>query len=489
MLWVFAALACSSSGSPENGSLGDDTATDVGDDTATGVEETCGNGIDDNGNGTADGCDWSGEIPLDGTVLSTRATGSGLGFSLAVCDANGDGIDDVVTGAFGHDDMTGAVYVFYGPIRTDRKVDRADYALNESPKEEGQPRIGWSVDCRRDFDGDGLPDIVAGATGQLIEHPNRAAGAVYVVPGGGKGQVPIADAASSTWIGSEADDGLGYQVVAIDTDGDETDELAVTPNVADDGPRPFGIAYLFEDAGPGEFDADAAAAAYVYGDDGDRLRSTAGNAGDLDGDGAEELAIAGTNEVSEELLVFIAPLVGAIAKSDADVRIVGGPYGAAGWSGIGHADLDGDGGDDLFVGDTTYNSYDGAVFAFLSPIAGDANTDAAEFRFLGPRDDKHFGTGSDVTSPGDVDGDGIPDLFIGATYYSTVYLQYGGEPGEYLLEEDAQAWWESKSWWLPADAVAAGDVTGDGVVELLIGAWSDGDNNQGSVTILTSFDL
>jgi hypothetical protein len=498
MLWVLAALACNLRDAPDNERLvgsGGDTPNDVdGDgydasvdcddqnrDVHPGAEETCGNGRDDNCDGT--GCQWSGQQTLEGTMLTTTDDESLIGSSLAVCDANGDGVDDVVVGAPGYYHDTGAVYVFYGPIVDDRSSNYATYALVGVD----QSRFtGLSVDCRGDIDGDGMPDIVIGEPGK--QGGSGYAGDVYVVPGVSSGWPLIADAASSTWTGSHQGDRLGFQVVAIDTNGDDVDEVAVTPALTTIGPLQYGIAYLFEDAGPGAHDADAAAA-YVYGEAGNRIEATIGNAGDLDGDGLEELAATGINQVSEELLVFSGPVVGPIANADADVRILGGDPNDVYWSGIGHADLDGDGRDDLYVGNLAHEDYRGAVYAFFGPIEGDTETGTADMRIVGT-DDNYPDVGSDVTSPGDVDGDGSADLLIGAMGASVVYLQYGGEHGQYALQKTAQAWWQSKdtqTW--AGTTVAAGDVTGDGVVELLVGSPGDGDVDEGSITIVAGVEL
>jgi hypothetical protein len=477
MLWVLAALACNSSGSPNN-----ESHVESGDDTAT--AGPCGNGIDESGNGTPDGCNWSGELALEGTSLysgSDNFAPSGL----AVCDANGDGVDDVVIAA-PEASGTGAVYVFYGPIRDDRDVKAADYTL-EGPQE--GVYTGWSADCRRDIDGDGAADLIVG---ELREGDGEHySGGVYLVPGSGTGTQPIEDEASSMWIRLSGGDRLGYQVVAIDTDGDETDELAIALGLPDSTPDAFGIAYVFEDAGVRISEADAAVA-YIYGEQDDPIEGAIGNAGDLDGDGVEELAISGTDEASEELLVFGGPLVGPIAKADADVRIVSDSDDTVEWSGFGHADLDADGRDDLFVGDMHYDNFDGAVFAFFGPIADDNSTSSAGLRIVGVPD--VYKMGSDVTSPGDVDGDGTPDLLIGATFSGTVYLQYGGGPGVYDLA-NAQAWWREQGTVglsvSAGGALAAGDVTADGVVDFVISSPSSG-NGSGhavSVTIMPSFDL
>jgi hypothetical protein len=506
MLWIFVALACSSEGdAPGSGVIesGSDTATGV-DDTATGTDvdvdgydatvdcddndsdvhpgatETCGNGRDDNCNGRPDGCDWSGEYVLEGTELTATDDYSQLGTALSVCDANGDGIDDVIVSAPGDAFITGGVFVFYGPIDEDRDVKDADYALMGAG-----PTLytGLTVDCRGDIDGDALPDIIVGESGSPGDP-----GTAYVAAGMGTGRASLADEASRAWVGSAEGDLLGWQLVAIDVGGDATEELAVST-----GPWkwwrsaiPYGAAYIFEDAGPGIHGTEDAAA-YIYGDDGNILDTTVGNAGDIDGDGVEELVLTGSDPVVDAVLVFRAPLSGAIPKSDADVEIVGGPHGAVSWGGIGHADLDDDGRDDLFVGNSRQDVYVGEVYAFFELLDGDTTTAAADLHILGS--DEHYGAGSDVTSPGDVDGDGRADLLIGAANTATVYLQYGGEGGLYSLAKDAQASWQSGYWYGHDGAtVAAGDVTGDGIGEFLIAAPDDGLAN-GTVTILSSFQL
>jgi hypothetical protein len=128
------------------------------------------------------------------------------------------------------------------------------------------------------------------------------------------------------------------------------------------------------------------------------------------------------------------------------------------------------------------------LYAFLSPISFDTNTAAAEVRFTSA------GVGSDVSSPGDVDGDGTPDLLIGAAAEGAVYLQYGGGSGVYDLATSQARWKEMivEDWvWSAGWALAAADVTDDGVVDFLIGSPTYGSKVApvGSVTILPAFDL
>ena len=494
MLWVFAALACRlRDGEPPAGDApvgwGDDAdrdgyhaSVDCDDHNRRvhpGAEEICVNGRDDNCNGTADGCDWSGDHVLEGTELWASEKYAGLGSTLAICDANGDGVDDVVTSAPGSYAGTGAVYVFHGPITEDREARDADYVLMGTTT---GLWTGFSVDCRRDVDGDGLTDILVGAP--TWDPPGHVGRAVYVVPGGGIGRAAIEGEASCAWTDSDSGDRLGYNLVAIAADDDETDELAAALGPNAPGTNHFGAVYVFDDAPPGVHD-EADATAYIYGDQAGRIDFVVGNAGDLDGDGLEELVVSGTDYDVEELLVFGAPFVGPIAKADADVRIGGGMPGDV-WTGIGHADLDNDGRDDLFFANPGADHANGQVYAFFSPIGSDTGVRAADMRIVGP--DEMNSAGADVTSPGDVDGDGTVDLLIGGWRGAVVYLQYGDGRGVYDLAKDAQASWHSEERGTGAGtAVAAGDITDDGIGAFVFGAPND--LNGGSITIVPSWQL
>ena len=96
-------------------------------------------------------------------------------------------------------------------------------------------------------------------------------------------------------------------------------------------------------------------------------------------------------------------------------------------------DLDADGLDDVLVGapaaDLT-GEWAGAAFVYLGPITGTQTYDDAQASYLGESEGDT--AGYSVSSAGDVDADGVPDLFIGAPYNSDLsetagaaYLIYG----------------------------------------------------------------
>ena len=137
-----------------------------------------------------------GEAPnADGTIPvrceATGATVDGvhplgrLGQSLTRAgDLNDDGCDDFVVGEFGADydagspQYHGALHVILGwggvgcPTELTRVVLKA--LLD-------QDRLGTSVDGEEDFDGDGIPDLVAGGWGVSIE--GEFVGGAWLIPG------------------------------------------------------------------------------------------------------------------------------------------------------------------------------------------------------------------------------------------------------------------------------------------------------------------
>jgi hypothetical protein len=226
--------------------------------------------------------------------------------------------------------------------------------------------------------------------------------------------------------------------------------------------------------------------------------------GDLDGDGDGELALGtadgvalvaeaatGTPALSAELdadevdaLVVVEGVL--VAASGATVTVwADGTSEAASWSVDGFAgavaladagDVDGDGADDLAIGDPAGSvafvyALDGATL--LATLVGEGEADEA---------------GAAVAGVGDLDGNGRYDLAVGAPGYDDagtdsgrVYAVYGPISG---TEELAAA----DGWWRPkggngrfGSVLGAADLDADGTPEVLFGipsaqidGWTDG---------------
>ena len=451
--------------------------------------ETCGNGADDNCNGTSDGCDWSGDNALDGNELHEDPLNGQAAHEVAVCDVNGDGQLDVLMGAPGatlDKFASGGVYVFFGPVTADHATTEADWTLEGTTS---LAWVGWALECDGDVDGDGIDDVVAGAP----DAPSP--GALYLVPGGGTGSVPIADAAIGQWIGEYDSDQIGADAAMLDWDGDGATDFAASTWYGTTGKvNEDGAAYVW--LGPASGTGTAAdSSAQIYADVGLGLWAAVASAGDLDGDGDEELVVTGATELlsyTGTLYLFEGPLSGAVAQSDADVRIVDKAalgFGAVS-PGIVHTDLDGDGHEDLIASDPAATQSTGTVYVFSGDIATDTDTSSAVATISGTI--IYQATGTAIATPGDIDADGNADLAIGAAGDDSdahngglVALFYGPFAGASDLTDAQATWSSSDSMALAGTDLGWGDVTGDGVTDIVVGVPQSG---GGKAVILSAWN-
>ena len=102
-------------------------------------------------------------------------------------------------------------------------------------------------------------------------------------------------------------------------------------------------------------------------------------------------------------------------------------------------------------------------------LSGESNLTDADVTFYG--ETVNDSAGVEVVGAGDVTGDGFDDVLVGAPGNDTAYLFYGPvEPGEIVLNED-----EADAVFAGDDdrtgaSIALGDVTGDGFDDIVLGA-------------------
>jgi hypothetical protein len=361
-------------------------------------------------------------------IIGQSSSEAGVSVSSAG-DLDGDGLDDLLVGAEGTDDTYVLLGSSLGSASELIMDEDADYVLSG---EAGGDYAGTSVSSAGDVDGDGLADILVGAP--VENSGGSVAGATYLVLGSSLGstvQISLADA-DYKFIGDSDYDYSGTSVSgAGDVDGDGLDDILVgapgDTTAADygagSGGYSAGAVYVILGSSLGsswEVDLSTAdyklVAVHEYGS----LGQSVASAGDVDGDGLDDI-VMGAYGVEQTYLLLGSSLgsTSEIHLADADLTL-NGSGDRSGYAVDGVGDVDGDGLDDLFIsgyGETSVDDYKGGAYLVLASTIHDGGATLD----LKTEADYHFGgetsgdrAGVSAAGAGDVDGDGLADLLVGA---------------------------------------------------------------------------
>ncbi len=386
-------------------------------------------------------------------------------FLAGVGDVNGDGLDDIMI-----EGQT--TYVGFGPICGFDDSGWVDAAL-ENEGGPGENRSASDGGGAGDVNGDGYADVIVGD--DQADDCGWDCGEAYLVLGPFEGTLELMNESDADWVGAGDDSRLGHSVAALgDVDGDGTGEVILG---APGNYRIEAAAWIVPAEPVGRVMVDevgaSVGASSAYPDVGEKVAGL----GDGDGDGLDDALIGCELALEPQLpgvAVFRGPIAGQLALDDADAIVAGLlEEDRLGWDFCGIGDQDGDGLPELAAtakaSCTTY-LFDGA-------ISGNVDIDQARTALRSPCENLVR-----VAAAGDVDGDGQDDLMvgnsqvdIGADDNGAVYIVAGPlEEGTFELEDIAiRIHGVGVNSTFGTRMAGAGDTNGDGYDDLLIGHWED----------------
>jgi len=386
--------------------------------------------------------------------------------------------------------------------------------------EDNEDFFGYDVAATADIDGDGVDDLLV--SGHRMEGSGRNAGRTFVMSGASLVTGTTTDPATEAiWIieGAAYFDFSGYAIDGLgDTDGDGLSDILISSHNTDELDFNSGSVALFTAASlgsPGLLYADEAPTRFLGGSRRAYAGFSVASAGDVDDDGWPDVIIGAMGNLERFPYEGKAYVVrnseyadqAEVLLSESGTMLMGEQRRAyAGWAVSGAGDVDGDGLDDVLVGAcgtelTGADEDEDEVKAYLvsgESMVGQSELELSDADRVWHGEGFHAYVGYDVAGVGDVDGDGRPDIAVSAflgdmygNYPGGVYLFMGGDLASSGHVEGADIFFASAGMndQFGREIGGRGDVDGDGRADLLIGAMTAGEDEEGMAVLWLAADI
>ena len=442
------------------------------------------------------GC-WGFDVAtIDGT-----SEVDGLGLEINAGDIDGDGLDDLILGAYSRDNSAGnSVGAIFVAPSTQLVVGGAMTTDNLFAVE------GTASTSYLGYDLAVLPDIDGSGSDEFVAAENSSGSSVYLFYGrptwtgldAASADLQISPGANVALLGSDMD--------AADFDGDGLGDLVV--GASDSSVIASGGGAFFV------FMADSLLAGVSLTDDADfaafgtdsnvDFGSGVAAAGDVDGDGKPDLLVSSPNanlRGSSSGTVDLFTGVGCAAATGSTILPTAGFVGESSSNYLGREDMVGGVGDvnaDLYEDfvliatgfDSSSQSDAGKAYLWLGSydLSGVYDVEEPNTGFIGNSNDGFLGDA--ISAAGDLDGDGFFDFLLGAykddspaSNAGRVGVMLGGsmdgwnrvtpfDQADYLLDGNASSDYAGRS------VIGDLDLDGTGPPDFAIGAYGAGSDGQ-----------
>ena len=388
--------------------------------------------------GSSTGLNATAAITLNGLAANDQ-----FGFDVASAgDVNGDGYSDMLVGANGVSNQTGAAYLYQGS-------PNVLSTIAQSTQTGGGDGFAYSVASAGDVNGDGYSDVVIGSP---------VANEIYIYYGSASGLsfTPLV-------IPSPAGGRFGFSVASAgDVNGDGYSDVVVGAYLV--GGSGQGAAYVYHGSSGG---LSTTPAVTLNGNTSyDYLGWSVASAGDVNGDGYSDVIVGGYayNGAIGRCRIYHGSASG-LASSPTVILdgVSAGGFTFFGYTVATAGDVNGDGYSDVIVGAPRIFGNKGAAYLYYGSQTGISTTPAVTLNGAAP--ENYFGTS--VASAGDVNGDGFSDVVVSAPNIATS-VYHGSATGlsttatVSLLPPGGNDFGNS--------VASAGDINGDGYSDLIVGA-------------------
>ncbi|SDH39284.1 Por secretion system C-terminal sorting domain-containing protein [Dyadobacter soli] len=394
-------------------------------------------------------------------------------------DVNGDGYSDVLISAYLYDAPNlkdqGRVYLHLGS-------SNGINPLPEKTFEGGQvdARMGSSIACAGDVNGDGYSDILLGT--QYYDNGQFNEGAVFLYHGSKDGIV-------GTWASllesNQANAWFGTAIASAgDVNGDGYSDIMIGCHTFDNGQTDEGHVFVYHGSAGGI--NPTGHTQITSNNPGAEIGFSVATAGDVNADGYSDVVVGAPyydlGENNEGVaFVYYGSQAGLVTNTCHTLQEnkANSRFGRA-VSGAG--DVNGDGFDDIVVGADAYTNGqedEGAIFIYHGSSTGIGTQAVIHFE----RNFAESYMGCSVAAAGDVNRDGYADVVVGAMgVTNSAYVYQGSSNGIAGNPQILQPAKDGNDSQFGVSVASAGDVNGDGYGDLIVG-----DNLRGTSDVGAAF--